>query len=214
MRYISYPSNFWISYHILYPPQKKDLIQTWSISGFAIQYQNQYLASPISISKSKSIFGRVPFQFQNQNQYLAESQFNIKIKINIWQVPFQYQNQNQNLADFHFNFKININIWLCPNSIWKSISIFGKFHFNIKINIWLSPISISIFHFPFFKWNINTNTTIALVASCVKDWVAFTTNMAPHYVEIHLAHNFIVVDWESCHCMWPWAHAPIFKCAN
>ena len=37
----------------------------------------------------------------------------------------------------------------------------------------------------------------------------------PHYVELHLAHIFIVKgDWESCHCIQPWAHEHIFKCAK
>ena len=36
-----------------------------------------------------------------------------------------------------------------------------------------------------------------------------------YHITIHLAHNFLVAgDWEGCHCMRPWAHAPIFKCAN
>ena len=39
--------------------------------------------------------------------------------------------------------------------------------------------------------------------------------IGPHYVEIHLAHNFLVeADWESCHCIRPWAHEHIFKCAK
>ena len=37
--YISYPSNFWIWYHIIYPPQKKDLI-SYHISSKRIYIQD------------------------------------------------------------------------------------------------------------------------------------------------------------------------------